>query len=150
MDTSLLATIIGGIAAVVGLGMAAIAIIASRSTKAAQAEQPPDSADQNPNAAEGGEQMVSVTGSDNVADNVTAIESDTERTSLTDSNPATDDRNAFTDPFAPETTDDPNAPQVWGSVFDDPAEQTGTKWGFDGEDASEPARDEIRPETREK
>jgi hypothetical protein len=144
LDTSLLATIIGGIAAVVGLGMAAIAIIASRSTKAAQAEQPADSAGQNPNAAEGGKQMVSVTGSDNVADNV----ADNERTSLTDSNPATNDPNAFTDPFAPEAATEEDDPEVWGSVFDDPAEDTETKWGFAGEDATESATDDVRPGTK--
>lgn len=148
----MLATIIGGIAAVIGLGMAAIAIIASRSMKASQSGQATAADGHTPVSAEKGDQNVAINGNGNV--NLTD----------TDSEPATDDSNAFTDPFAPDVAGDPNAftdpfapevtneedtPEVWGSVFDDPAEHTETKWGFTGEDATESTADEVRPGTKE-
>jgi len=137
LDTSLLATIIGGIAAVIGLGMAAIAIIASRSMKASQSGQATAADGHTPVSAEKGDQNVAINGNGNV--NLTD----------TDSEPATDDSNAFTDPFAPEVTNEEDTPEVWGSVFDDPADHTETKWGFTGEDATESAADEVRPGTKE-
>ncbi len=139
MDTSLLATIIGGIAAVIGLGMAAIAIIASRSMKAAQSGQATAADGHTPVSAEEGDRNVAINGNGNLTG--------------TESDPANHDPNAFTDPFAPEVTNEEDTPEVWGSVFDDPAEHTETKWGFAGEDAAESAADEVRPgakETKEK
>ena len=140
MDTSVLAAIIGGLAAVLGLGMAVIAILASRSMKAAQANQ-------HPNNDAGKQPAESPTETSESA-------SDDDPNAFVDpfvGSESADDATAFTDPFAKETPEDEDDSLEWGSTFDDPEENPDEQWGFDADDdATSGKYDPLKPRPESK
>lgn len=116
MDAGVIAAIIGGIAAVLGLGMAAIAIVIGRRMK----PMPPSAT-------------------------VDAESSASRSTDADDEFPSPDDPTAFTDPFAGNDRSDEDEALEWRSPFDDPAEEPETRFGFDdGEQAGDEAAESPR------
>lgn len=140
LDTSVLATIIGGLAAVLGVGMAVIAILASRSMKAAQADH-----DQ---AHEADDQAASAT-------ELPKDASDDDPNAFVDpfaTGESTDNATAFTDPFASDKSGDQDDSLEWGSAFDDPEANPDDQWGFEADDgakADEPDPKKPRPDSNE-
>lgn len=138
MDTGVLAASIGGLAAVLGGGMAVIAILASRSMKAAQADQ----------AQEAGDQAASPTELPKGA-------SDDDPNAFVDpfaTGESASNATAFTDPFATGESGDQDDSLEWGSAFDDPDVNPDEQWGFNADDGAktgEPDPKKSRPDPNE-
>jgi len=114
LDAGVIAAIIGGIAAVLGLGMAAIAIIIGRHMKSI----PPDTAMDTESSA-------------------------AQSTAVDDEFPSPDDPTAFTDPFAANDRSDEEDALEWRSPFDAPAEEPETRFGFDDAEPTNDESEEV-------
>ncbi len=133
----MLAAIIGGLAAVIGLGMAVVAILATRAMNRAAHSQPSGALESTD--AEATDIPAPAPATEPAQDDPNAF---VDPFANDDPSGSDDNPNAFVDPFAPDpVAEDKNALE-WGSPFDD-AKEPDEKWGFDATDTTEENNMEI-------